>query len=104
MNTARSSPEVMSDGKHIFVVGGGDFSYFNGLPIGLTVEIYEIASNTWRYGQPTLFTSAAPAGGRVGDQLIIAGGVNHNVDINAVNVIQIGSVLCTSVFIPCIKR
>ncbi len=104
MHTARSSPEVMSDGKQIFVVAGADSSIWNGLPILQTVEIYDIASNTWRFGPPTLFTAAAPAGGRVGNQLVIAGGVDLNTDINAVNIIRIEALYCTSMFLPCIMR
>ncbi len=104
MHTARSSPELMSDGKQIFVVGGGDASNWNGLPIAQTVEIYDIASNTWRYGKPALYTAAAPAGGRVGDQLVIAGGTDQSIDSNAVNIIRIDSLSCTSIFLPCVLR
>jgi len=76
MNTARTSEELMTDGTHIFAVNGGDATFFAGVPLNETVEIYDIAANTWTYGNPTVVTSAGPAGGLAGGKLMIMGGVD----------------------------
>ena len=81
LQTARTSEEVSADpvlGK-IYVANGGDASFFTGIPLAQTVEIYDIASNTWSYGTPTLTTSAGPSGGLTaggGGKFLVMGGVS----------------------------
>ena len=81
LQTARTSEELSADaflGK-IYAINGGDASFFTGIPIAQTVEIYDIATNTWTYGQQTLVTSAGPGGGLMpggGGKFMIMGGVS----------------------------
>jgi len=65
LQTARTSEELMAspDGSLLFAVMGGDATFFTGVPLPQTVEIYNIAGNSWTYGNPVVATAAAPSGG-----------------------------------------
>jgi hypothetical protein len=76
LQTARTSAELMTDGNRIFAVNGGDATFFAGIPLAQTVEIYDILTDTWTYGLPTVQTSAGPGGGKAGGKLMIQGGVD----------------------------
>ncbi|MEO6076789.1 MAG: kelch repeat-containing protein [Dokdonella sp.] len=76
LNTARATAEVMSLGNHIYAINGGDSTFFTGVPLAQSVEIYNIATNSWAYGLPTVTKSAASSGGRAGGKLMIMGGVD----------------------------
>jgi hypothetical protein len=77
LQTARTSTELASNGTYIFAVAGGDATFFAGVPLPQSVEIYDIAANTWTYGNPIVQKVAAPAGGLVGGKLMIANGVDN---------------------------
>ena len=70
MNTARSSPAVVStsDGKHLIVIGGS-----NGISWTATVELFQVKSRRWHQltdlPQPLLLPSATICG----DQLNVIG-------------------------------
>lgn len=79
LQVARTSAELMTDGSRIYAVNGGGTAFFTGVPLAQTVEIYDIAGNSWSFGQPTLTTTAGPAGGLVpgpGGKFMIMGGVS----------------------------
>ena len=64
----RTWEELMTDGSRIFAVAGGGpgTAYFNGVPLANTVEIYDIALNTWTYGNPVVTTASSVGGGTAG--------------------------------------
>jgi N-acetylneuraminic acid mutarotase len=79
LQTARTSEELATDGTRIYAINGGDATFFTGIPIAQTVEIYDIAGNTWTFGQQTLVTSAGPGGGLApgpGGKFMIHGGTS----------------------------
>ncbi|MCK9539833.1 kelch repeat-containing protein [Dokdonella sp.] len=82
--TARASAEVMAEGNRIYAVNGGGSAFFTGVPLAETVEIYNITTDAWTYGQPTLVTAAASAGGLAGGRLMIMGGVSAGTYYDAV--------------------
>lgn len=86
LQTARTSAELMQNGSSIYAVNGGDASYWNGVPLANTVEIYDIASDSWSYGIPTMITNAAAAGGFAGDRFMIMGGTDSGTYYDAVQV------------------
>ncbi len=51
-----------------------------------TVEIYDIAMDTWSYGNPTILSTAAPAGGLAGGKFMIMGGTSGGVFYDTVQV------------------
>ena len=64
LQTARTSEELMTspDGCKLYAVMGGDATFFAGVPLARTVEIYDIAANSWTYGIPVVTTAAATFG------------------------------------------
>ncbi|MBK9215520.1 MAG: beta-propeller fold lactonase family protein [Chloracidobacterium sp.] len=88
LQTARASAEVMAspDGTSIFAVMGGDSTFFTGVPLVNSVEIYNIAANSWSYGNPVVTKAAAPAGGLAGGKLMVQGGVDTTTYLNAVQI------------------
>lgn len=86
LTTARTSEELMTDGARIYAVNGGDASFFTGVPLAQSVEIYDIATNTWTYGNPVVTKAAASAGGLAGGKFMIQGGVDTATYLNAVQV------------------
>ena len=91
LQTARTSEELMTsaDGSKLFAVMGGDSTFFTGVPQSQSVEIYDIAGNNWRYGNPVVIKAAAPAGGLVGNQLMVQGGTD---DDNYYDTVQVSVV------------
>lgn len=86
LQTPRTSEELMAIGNRIYAVNGGDSTFFDGIPLAETVEIYDIATDTWTYGEPTLTTTAASSGGMAGGKLMIMGGVDDVTYYDAVQV------------------
>ena len=88
LQTARTSAELMSDaaGTQIFAVMGGDDTFFTGVPLAVSVEIYDIASDSWTYGNPVVVKAAAPSGGAAGGKLMVQGGVDGTTYYNTVQV------------------
>ena len=88
LQTARTSEELMAspDGSKLYAVMGGDASFFTGVPLAQSVEIYDVATNTWTYGNPVVTKAAAPSGGLAGGMLMVEGGVDGTVYLNAVQV------------------
>ena len=88
LQTARTSEELMTspDGSSLFAVMGGDASFFTGVPLAVSVEIYDIASNTWGYGNPVVTKAAAPSGGLAGGKAMVQGGVDTTTYYNTVQV------------------
>jgi hypothetical protein len=86
LQTARTAEELMTDGDRIYAVNGGDATFFAGIPLANTVEIYDITADTWTYGEPTLQTSAGPSGGKAGGKLMIMGGVNTTTYLDSVQI------------------
>ena len=68
LQTARTSEELMTspDGCKLYAVMGGDATFFTGVPLPVSVEIYDIAANSWTYGNPVVTKAAAPSGGLAG--------------------------------------
>lgn len=90
MQTGRMSPELMADGSYIYAVNGGGVSIWDGVPLAETVEIYNIASDAWSYGAPTMTTTVAPAGGLAGGQFMIMGGTDLGTQYDLVQVSENG--------------
>ena len=78
LQTARTSEEFMTspDGCKLYAVMGGDATFFTGVPLPVSVEIYDIAGNSWTYGNPVVTKAAAPSGGLAGGKAMVQGGVD----------------------------
>ena len=98
LQTARTSAELMtsSDKTNLYAVMGGDATFFTGVPLPVSVEIYDIASNTWSYGNPVVTKAAAPSGGLAGGKAMVQGGVDSTTYLDAVqvSVVPCGIVFC----------
>jgi hypothetical protein len=88
LQTARTSEELMtsSDGSTLFAVMGGDSTFFTGVPLPVSVEIYDIVLNSWSYGNPVVVKAAAPSGGLVGSKVMVQGGVDTTTYYDTVQV------------------
>ena len=60
------------------------------MPLAVSVEIYDIAANTWTYGNPVVTKAAGPSGGLAGGQLMVQGGVDNTTYYNLVQVSNLG--------------
>ena len=92
LQTARTSEELMTspDNSKLFAVMGGDATFFTGVPLPVSVEIYDIATNTWIYGNPVVTKAAGPSGGLAGGKLMVQGGVDNTTYYNLVQVSNLG--------------
>src|SRR4029077_19675579 len=88
LQTARTSCELMTspDSTKLFAVMGGDATFFTGVPLPVSVEIYDIAANSWTYGNPVVVKAAAPSGGLAQSKLMVQGGVDTTVYLDTVQV------------------
>src|SRR5205814_10555395 len=88
LQTARTSAELMPspDGSKLFAVMGGDATFFTGVPLAQSVEIYDIGTNAWSYGNPVVTKAAAPSGGLAGGKAMVQGGVDTTTYYNTVQV------------------
>jgi hypothetical protein len=90
LQTARTSEELMTSplGTELYAVMGGDATFFTGVPLPVSVEIYSIGANSWTYGNPVVTKAAAPSGGRAGGNgtLMVQGGVDNTTYYNTVQV------------------
>jgi hypothetical protein len=106
LQTARTSEELMTspDGCKIYAVMGGDATFFTGVPLPVSVEIYDIAGNNWTYGNPVVAKAAGPAGGLASGLAMVMGGVDGTTYYNLVQVAplscQLGSPTPTPTFTP----
>ena len=93
LQTARTSEELMTspDGCKLYAVMGGDATFFAGVPLAQTVEIYDIAANSWTYSTPVVATAAGPGGGLAGGKAMVQGGVD---DTTYYNLAQVAPVNC----------
>ena len=93
LQTARTSEELMPSplGDQLFAVMGGDATFFTGVPLPVSVEIYSLGANSWIYGNPVVTKAAAPSGGRAGTTLMVQGGVDNTTYYNTV---QVSAVPC----------
>ena len=103
MQTPRGSAEVMSPpgSNKIFAVGGGGSSFFTAVPQPESVEVYDVASNSWYYGSPLATKVAAPAGGFAGGKLMVQGGVDSAAYYNSV---QRAAAACAPTVISAVSR
>ena len=92
LGTARTSEELMTspDNSKLFAVMGGDATFFTGVPLAVSVEIYDIAANTWTLGNPVVTKAAAPSGGLAGGKLMVQGGVDGTTYYDLVQVSNLG--------------
>jgi hypothetical protein len=90
LQTARASAELMTSPfqDQLYAVMGGDATFFTGVPLPVSVEIYSIGTNSWTYGNPVVTKAAAPSGGRPGGNgtLMVQGGVDGTTYYNTVQV------------------
>ena len=88
LQTARTSEELMTSplGIELYAVMGGDATFFTGVPLPVSVEIYHIGTNFWSYGNPVVTKAAAPSGGLVGVKLMVQGGVDNTTYYDTVQV------------------
>jgi Kelch motif protein len=88
LQTARTSEELMTspDGCKLYAVMGGDATFFTGVPLPVSVEIYDIAGNSWTYGDPVVTKAAAPSGGLAGGKAMVQGGVDNTTYYDLVQV------------------
>jgi N-acetylneuraminic acid mutarotase len=90
LQTARTSEELMTSpfGDQLYAVMGGDATFFTGVPLPVSVEIYSIGVNSWSYGNPVVTKAAGPAGGRTGGntKLMVMGGVDNTTYYNTVQI------------------
>ena len=75
-------------GDQLYAVMGGDATFFTGVPLPVSVEIYSLGANSWIYGNPVVTKAAAPSGGRAGGNttLMVQGGVDNTTYYNTVQV------------------
>jgi|GEM_PF-6954465 len=73
-------------GASLFAVMGGDSTFFTGVPLAQSVEIYDIATNAWSYGNPVVTKAAASSGGLAGGKAMVQGGVDNAVYYDLVQV------------------
>ena len=106
LQTARTSEELMTSplGDQLYAVMGGDSTFFTGVPLPVSVEIYSIGGNSWTYGNPVVTKAAAPAGGRTGGNttLMVQGGVDSTTyyDTVQVSVVPCGTPVPTPTVSP----
>src|SRR6266480_5242409 len=74
------------DGSKLFAVMGGNATFFTGVPLAQSVEIYNIGTNAWSYGNPVVTKAAAPSGGLAGGKAMVQGGVDNTTYYNTVQV------------------
>src|SRR4030095_4834396 len=98
LQTARTSEELMTspDSCKLYAVMGGDATFFTGVPLPVTVEIYDIAANSWVYGNPVVTKAAAPSGGLAGGKAMVQGGVDTT---TYYDLVQVANIHCGVV--PC---
>jgi hypothetical protein len=103
LQTARTSEELMTspDGSKLFAVMGGDATFFTGVPLAQSVEIYNIAANSWSYGAPVVTKAAAPSGGLAGGKAMVQGGVDSTTYYNTV---QVSPLICAPVPSSAVSR
>ena len=84
------------DNSALYAVMGGDATFFTGVPQPVSVEVYDIASNSWGYGNPVVTKAAAPSGGLAGGKAMVQGGVDNTTYYDAVQVslLPCGNVPC----------
>ena len=94
LQTARMSEELVTspDGSKLFAVMGGSED-FTGVPQSHSVEIYDIAANSWSYGFPVVTKATAAAGGLAGTKVMVQGGTDNNI-YDAVQVSDLPSAPC----------
>ncbi len=99
LQTARTSEELMtsSDGSELFAVMGGDATFYTGVPLAQSVEIYDITTDSWSYGDPVVTKAAAPAGGLAGSKAMVQGGVDNVTYYNTVQVSVVNPCVPTNV-------
>ena len=73
-------------GTQLFAVMGGDATFFTGVPLPVSVEIYQIGTNSWSYGNPVVTKAAAPSGGLAGGKAMVQGGVDGTTYYDTVQV------------------
>src|SRR5262245_38589201 len=90
LQTARTSEELMTGplGIDLYAVMGGDATFFTGVPLPFSVEIYSMGANSWTYGNPVVTKAAAPSGGRTGGNttLMVQGGVDNTTYYDTVQI------------------
>jgi len=91
LQTARTSEELMTspDKAKLYAVMGGDATFFTGVPLAVSLEIYDIASNSWTYGNHVVTKAAAPSGAAVAGnpgKAMVQGGVDNTIYYNNVQV------------------
>jgi hypothetical protein len=78
----------------LYAVMGGDATFFTGVPLAQSVEIYDVATNTWTYGLTVTQKAAAPSGGLAGGKLMVQGGVDGTTYFNTVQVSTLTGGVC----------
>src|SRR5439155_6338068 len=69
-----------------FCRNGWDATFFTGMPLPVSVEIYDIPTNTWSYGNPVITKAAAPSGGLALQKAMVQGSVDAGVYLDTVQV------------------
>src|SRR5215471_12026409 len=106
LQTARTSEELMTSPfqDQLYAVMGGDATFFTGVPLPVSVEIYSIGGNSWTYGNPVVTKAAGPSGGRTGGQatLMVQGGVDNTTyyDTVQISVVPCGTPVPTPTATP----
>ena len=87
----------MTDGSYIYVVNGSNaLPRPTPIPHYVTVEKYNIATNTWTYEDPSVLSTQWSAGGMVGGKLMIYAGADAgSAYLNLVQVAQ-ANTLCAA--------
>jgi N-acetylneuraminic acid mutarotase len=79
LNSRRTGLELMSGDSNTIVAANGApyWSPWEALPEAETVEIYDIAANSWYYGPPVAQPAASSAGAFAGGRYVLMGGLDH---------------------------
>ena len=92
MQRARTGHVAMTDGAYIYAVNGANaLPRPTPVPEEETVEIYNVAQNTWSFANPTRFSSQWSAGGLAQGKLMVYGGVSGSAYLSLVQVAQVSA-------------
>ena len=103
LRTSRTNHELMSDGARVYAINGGTgLEPWIGLPLEESVEVYDIAANTWNYSSSRVVESVSSSvGAIVGGKMMVFGGIDNRYFLyNLTQVAEVGLGQCPPTATP----
>jgi hypothetical protein len=103
LRTSRTNHELMSDGARVYAINGGTgLEPWIGLPLEESVEVYDIAANTWNYSSSRVVESVSSSvGAMVGGKMMVFGGIDNRYFLyNLTQVAEVGLGQCPPTATP----